>query len=545
MFPAFRVPRMKACLACASAKAKCEAGLDYTKCKRCSLQGIECAVRDVTSRKRRKPGEKDYNRILVGTSTPCSTSSLFSDVELSNAMTYYRTTLFCYCPFVVLPNVLEIDKLKLGKPFLALVVVMLGSTKDRDRQCGLAIECRKYLAFHVIENGEKSLDLVQGLLLLVHWYHFQSELADQKSVFLHILVAMVDNLKLSFGPCLPPRWRNATDLATRLNLDVKSIPDHCVDEKRAFLGCLYLTSVMSQCGMNLDASRCSQYDNRCCEELEASELASDRDLARLVRLQRILDHIEVYRSLLSQGPSVETFGFGAAYSLDSQPFEADPLGFIDRWSKVLDFFWCSVPHNSRTVLLSIQHEYARLCLYEIIIDEHVTFSPRDRLLILHKCLQTVKSLHKSLLTLTLDPVSFLDMPYHLFGESNHSVFVAVQLGLVRCDGWDSGSVEDELNMTDTMNTATRKLEHILGTRPRREIPEYFRALEHRGRKIRIWYDTNVKASRDRHDGARAETMGRGWDEIDFDFLGQFLHLDDSMWLQSMLGEGESVDIGYN
>lgn len=90
--------------------------------------------------------------------------------EVERGMSYYRMALFEYFPFVIMPDVrysaAEFGK---SKPFLALVIAMLGCTADRARQRELLVHAKSFVALHVIEKGEKSLDLLQGLLVLIHW----------------------------------------------------------------------------------------------------------------------------------------------------------------------------------------------------------------------------------------------------------------------------------------------------------------------------------------------------------------------------------------
>lgn len=104
-------------------------------------------------------------------SPPSESTLSFADlVELERGLEYYRTALFQYFPFVTPPDLRESSTgFAKAKPFLSSVIAMLGCTQDRRRQCELAAQNRAYLASHVLQQGEKSLDLLQGLLLLGHW----------------------------------------------------------------------------------------------------------------------------------------------------------------------------------------------------------------------------------------------------------------------------------------------------------------------------------------------------------------------------------------
>jgi hypothetical protein len=85
-------------------------------------------------------------------------------------MDYYRMSLFEFFPFVIMPDVKQPAALfAKTKPCLALMVAMLGCTKDRARQRELTAYARAYIGTNMVQKGQKSLDLLQGLLLLIHW----------------------------------------------------------------------------------------------------------------------------------------------------------------------------------------------------------------------------------------------------------------------------------------------------------------------------------------------------------------------------------------
>ena len=85
-------------------------------------------------------------------------------------MHYYRTSLFEFFPFIIMPDVKQsAAEFAAKKPFLSLVVAMLGCEKDRGRQRELVASARTHVAMHMIQNGQKTLDLLQGLLLMIYW----------------------------------------------------------------------------------------------------------------------------------------------------------------------------------------------------------------------------------------------------------------------------------------------------------------------------------------------------------------------------------------
>lgn len=106
-------------------------------------------------------------RDSVAVSTSVGSCSLY---EIERGMHYYRASLFGFFPFVIMPDVKQSAAgFAEVKPFLSLVVAMLGCTKDRARQRELFAAAKAHVAAHMIQNGQKTLDLLQGLLLMIHW----------------------------------------------------------------------------------------------------------------------------------------------------------------------------------------------------------------------------------------------------------------------------------------------------------------------------------------------------------------------------------------
>lgn len=73
-------------------------------------------------------------------------------------------------PFVVVLDEWTPASMAAERPFLLLAVITCACSQRLHLQAALAAEFRKTLATRVIVNGEKSLDLLQGLLVHLSWY---------------------------------------------------------------------------------------------------------------------------------------------------------------------------------------------------------------------------------------------------------------------------------------------------------------------------------------------------------------------------------------
>jgi hypothetical protein len=75
-----------------------------------------------------------------------------------------------YFPFVVISQNDSLKSLRREKPFLLLSILATSSRCHKQLQDKLEMEVRKDLGQRVIVQGEKSLDLLQGLLVYLAWY---------------------------------------------------------------------------------------------------------------------------------------------------------------------------------------------------------------------------------------------------------------------------------------------------------------------------------------------------------------------------------------
>lgn len=82
----------------------------------------------------------------------------------------YQTRMSPQFPFVIIPDRTSAAQLAQAKPFLYRTVLMVASYHDKAAQTMMAKEIFEYLSAHMVIGNEKSLDLLQGLLLLIAWF---------------------------------------------------------------------------------------------------------------------------------------------------------------------------------------------------------------------------------------------------------------------------------------------------------------------------------------------------------------------------------------
>lgn len=77
-------------------------------------------------------------------------------------------------PFVIIPPKTTLDSLRRERPFLLLSIITFAAVSNEKLQIQLDLEIRESLSKRIIVESEKSLDLLQGLLVYLTWYVFCS-----------------------------------------------------------------------------------------------------------------------------------------------------------------------------------------------------------------------------------------------------------------------------------------------------------------------------------------------------------------------------------
>jgi hypothetical protein len=88
-----------------------------------------------------------------------------SDALLEN----YQALMANYFPFVVIPSNTTAQHLRTSKPFLFLSIMVVSSYQKTGQQTTMSMEIMKRLSEQMLFRGEKSLDLLQGVLVYAEW----------------------------------------------------------------------------------------------------------------------------------------------------------------------------------------------------------------------------------------------------------------------------------------------------------------------------------------------------------------------------------------
>lgn len=225
------------------------------------------------------------------------------------------------------------------------------------------------------------------------------------------------------------------------------VPPFSNEERRAFLGAYYLTSMMSTSFKKLSALKWSPWMTDCAETLDKeAEYESDAYLVATVRIQHLMEDVM----------AVEAFEAPMRYVANS--YEAD----LDR-----------IPTPSlsgRAKLLSEQQiASARVAIWTNSLTGLAESKSkngselRQRLDGLWRCVQAVHAYFELYLAMPAD--IFLTLPFQTFGQSVLASVTLLRLATLEVDGWDPAALREDINYSTIVGETMRQFEAVESARP--------------------------------------------------------------------------------
>ncbi|KAI0863519.1 hypothetical protein F4860DRAFT_511910 [Xylaria cubensis] len=200
-----------------------------------------------------------------------------------------------HLPCLVLPEDADVRSLSRRSPFVLLAILAVTSCSSSLQGHSLYDEeFRKVLGLKFVAGGERSLELLQGVLIYCSWYPFHLRPKNKQSYqYLRMAVDIVHDLEMEQAPDLDLLYSAGPDQRARK-----------LDDIRALLGCYYAMSTFAVTwGKSIPNLRYSPELTRCAEALEQnSELEQDHHLVWLVRLQYVFEQLIVSQRNWEQGP---------------------------------------------------------------------------------------------------------------------------------------------------------------------------------------------------------------------------------------------------
>ncbi|RDL34975.1 uncharacterized protein BP5553_06906 [Venustampulla echinocandica] len=184
------------------------------------------------------PSTFSFADVVLGDLPDPISKSIISFEQAENSIQVFRSKAARF-PFVLVSSQMSLDSLRRERPFLLLSILTFASQKNAKIQDQLELELKEYLSKKVIVNGEKSLDLLQGLLVYLAWGCLQE-----------------------------------------------------LEYRRTFLGCYYLASSVCRDLKKPSNMRYGAYTEECCQVLgRAAESETDYLVPYFIRLEQFAEDV--------------------------------------------------------------------------------------------------------------------------------------------------------------------------------------------------------------------------------------------------------------
>ncbi|TVY36753.1 hypothetical protein LSUB1_G007916 [Lachnellula subtilissima] len=216
-------------------------------------------------------------------------------------LSIYRNQLSSPLPFVIIPAGTTLRQLQATRPFLMKVIRMVASVRHLRLVRGQSRAVMEHISNAILMRSERSLDLLQGILVFLGSYHYHCMAHAQFNNLIRLAVSLVEDLDLSTCPKSQQRRSQlplvrAEEPVSRTN-----------EEKRALLGVWYMSSNAGLVVKQLAFTRYTKYMDQCLKDLDdAREYKTDQLAIQLVRIQQLTEKIFHFHS--SDSPVDEQLG---------------------------------------------------------------------------------------------------------------------------------------------------------------------------------------------------------------------------------------------
>ncbi|KAK1962293.1 hypothetical protein LY78DRAFT_661369 [Colletotrichum sublineola] len=207
----------------------------------------------------------------------------------------YRTRLVPHFPFVPIPHDMTAMELHDTKRFLFWCIMQAVVPQPAAVQKAVDDWVRRHAAMHVIVLGERSIELLQGLLVYIAWgdVHFQMGIHPY-SLLQMAIGLVVEMTMLSSGGLMSwiPQALQPEGGAVWGRGKQFEPTKQTLEEQRATLGGYFVASSNPVAMRNHSQIQYTPRIARCVKAVrEASELPSDAQLLALIKLQNIADRL--------------------------------------------------------------------------------------------------------------------------------------------------------------------------------------------------------------------------------------------------------------
>ncbi|KAF7940983.1 hypothetical protein EAE99_000620 [Botrytis elliptica] len=365
-------------------------------------------------------------------------------------------------PFVLLPLQASLESLRHERPILLLGILASTSQNNIPLQHLLESELRETISSRTIMHGEKSIDLLQGILLYLAWYHYHYNPAKEN---LFQLTQMANTMVMDLGLHRPKFGEVQTSYSSTLGFECpKKFTSAQIEEKRTLIGCFCLTSSICRSLRKPNSLKYHDYIEQCCQVLsEVSVTETDRLLPFFTRIHRLGEEVN---------DAFDYSNHGELAKLDYVRIKMFNRTLSQQFQDIQRYFPAEAWSNH---ILRISYAHLRIYVAEISLnaissDSHQftnTSSNRaswyhssSRTEMLIRCLQAAKDYLDMVLSLT--PLEFCCLTAPNYIELFYALLVLGKF-TEGCDSpsLDGDQVRQAANLRYYLDSIDEKMENLL------------------------------------------------------------------------------------
>ncbi|ORY59091.1 uncharacterized protein BCR38DRAFT_477399 [Pseudomassariella vexata] len=363
--------------------------------------------------------------------------------EACTLLSEYKDKLMHIFPFVIVPHDLTAAQLQWKRLFLWKAVMVEACHLDGKRQLELGTELLRELSEAAFTRPHKSVDLLQGLLLYLAWFHYALN-----SFQVTNLPFLARSLCVNLG-------FNDNQIATRQAEHGSA----CLEHMRAFAGTYHLVTNVFTTGKRPGALMSAAYIEVICRMIEQkSEYPTDELLVRLVKIQQIAQSI--------------TTTFSINHNFQNPPSSVLPLLVVVRsFQEQIDAYKAPLPTYLQDNNLMSHVRIAELFLYGVALQDTQELGPGN--LQFNDCLEllwTLLGVTKAFLALRFArPVT--EVPRFICISSfdcMYAFMTCLKLYNLEAPGWDLNLVRQDLSLGGLMDRLSHDMELVCDRRKIRQ-----------------------------------------------------------------------------
>jgi hypothetical protein len=374
---------------------------------------------------------KSTNTTEIAHSTSCG----HEDEMLLNR---FRRLMAPNMPFVVLKSGCSAPDLTKSDPILMHAIRVVAYFHDTSKQQIMAKGLMRDICERQLINGEKSLGLVQAILVFSNWYNPHLYSPQNSTSLLHLAIALTTDLNIDRGPgnC----EKSQMEAAMRAYGVARAAKTLTNDERRAVLGVFYLCSQTFTCFRKVDILHWTPWLSDCVQTLsDVEEHESDKYLVQLVHMQRIMQEASVV---------------GHA----SAPCQIYASSFLHDLEIMGTISGC----RTSSAVLQLQNTCTRIAIWQRsfarITEEATPSTLRQRLDGMWHCMEAVQAFLDIYMGMPTE--DYLVVPAGVFSQFAYTFVVIIRALSFEKNGWDASALRETVDLSEIAENAAQRYEAV-------------------------------------------------------------------------------------